>query len=242
MEWKCSCKTTNDENLAKCTNCGRAKPKYFGIKIHFAPYEEFDNKKLSIWNLKVAIKFLETARERLDKLDKSKQEHAHYEKVSENIVSLWAGLKRKILQDCENCFAMIDEAEKLEANPSFENEDGIIVNSISIRSDCHYLLGSLFFTVNNFEEAVNNFQKSFDLDPNQFSIYKLALSTINLQVEGKSLFSSKKTDQAIENKKQQEINLLKLTIKFSPFSDLGLLSAQILKENYNYVITLTDLK
>ncbi|MBK7096879.1 MAG: tetratricopeptide repeat protein [Saprospiraceae bacterium] len=242
MEWKCSCKTTNDEHLNKCSNCGRAKPKYFGIKIHFAPNEVFDNKRLAILQLKIGLKFLESGQEKLDRLEKSKQDYKNNDKVPEHIISLRDDLKKSSYQDCKNCYKIINEAEKIESNAGFENEDGINVNSISIRSDCHYLIGSLFFSVNNFEEAVTHFQKSFDLDPNQFSIFKLAQSTINLPVEGKSIFNSKKTDQAKENKRQQEIDLLKLTIKYSPFSELGLLSAKILLEKYNYIISMDDLK
>jgi len=65
---------------------------------------------------------------------------------------------------------------------------------------------------------------------------------MKLPVEGKSFFSSKKSDQALENKKQKEMDLLKLTIKFSPFSALGIISGQRLKENYDYIVSIADFK
>jgi tetratricopeptide (TPR) repeat protein len=241
MEWKCSCKTLNDDNLDKCSNCGRAKPKYFGINIQFTPNETFDNKKLSVWYLKVAVSYLDNAREKLNKLEESRREYVNQDKVPENIANLWGDLRKIIFKDCTNCLVMIDEAEKLDERPAFKNDEGIVINSVSVRSDCHYNLGGLYFSNGSFENAVTNFQKSFDLNPNQFSIYKLALSTRNLPVEGKSVFSSKKTNEAMENKRQQEIQLFKLTIKFSPSSELGLITAQVLKEKYDYLISLADL-
>jgi len=241
MEWICSCKTSNEDALSKCSNCGRKKPKYFGIKVDFKSNANLDDKKLSLWYLKVAIKYLDDALERLKKLESSKAEMKPNEKVPEHIIQYWERLKTAISLDCNNCFAMLDEAEKLDQNPGFEDEEDISINAITVRSKCLYALASLFYAVNNFEEAVNNFQKSFDLDPNQFTIFQLALSTINLPVEGTSMFSSKKTSQAIENKRQQEIDLMIKTIKFSPFSELGLSAAQILNNKYNFRVSLKDI-
>jgi tetratricopeptide (TPR) repeat protein len=241
MEWKCSCKTANDENLQKCSNCGRAKPKYFGIKVNFTPNEAIDNKKLSVFHLMVGLKYLANAKERLDKFEKAKNEYRAQGKMPENVALYWDGQKFTFFNECINCLKMLDEAEKLDEKPGFINEEEINITSISIRSDCFFYLGNMYFESNNYIEAVNNFQKSFDLDPNQYSIYKLALSTINLPVEGKSVFNSKKTTEAVENKKHLEIDLLKQAIKFSPLSNLGLLSAQILKDRYEYIISLADL-
>ena len=68
---------------------------------------------------------------------------------------------------------------------------------------------------------------------------------INLPTEGgKSgligLFSSKKREivqTANETKREQEIDLLMKTIKFAPFSELGIKSAKRLMKNYD----LTDI-
>jgi tetratricopeptide (TPR) repeat protein len=242
MEWICSCKTSNEDLLNKCSNCGRKKPKYFGIKVDFKSTSNLNDEKLSLWYLQLAIKYLKDAQERLNILVESRAEIKSYEKVQEHVIQYWEKLKNLIKSNCQNCFLMLDEAEKLDQNPGFEDEDNISINLTTVKSKCHYVLGSFFYNVNQFEEAVNNFQNSFDLDPNQFTIFQLALSTIKLPVEGTSVFSSKKTSQAIENKKQQEIDLLLKTIKFSPFSDLGLKSAQILNDNYNYRVSLQDIK
>jgi len=242
MEWICSCKTKNEDSLSECLNCGRKKPKYFGIKVDFQSTSDLDEKKLSLWYLKVAIKYIKDAKERLERLDKSKEENKGNDKVPEHIVHHWERLKNAIVSDCKDCFEMLNEAEKLDQNPGFEDEDNISINSTTVRSDSYYILGSLCYTMKKFDEAVTNFQKSFDLDPNQFTIYHLALSTINLPVEGTSMFSSKKTNQAIENKRQQEIDLLIKTIKYSPFSDLGINAAQILNDKYSYRVSLKEIK
>jgi hypothetical protein len=59
------------------------------------------------------------------------------------------------------------------------------------------------------------------------------MATINLPVEGGGLFGGKKTEAAKETKREQEIDLLKKTVKFAPFSELGIKCARRLMENYN---------
>jgi hypothetical protein len=59
------------------------------------------------------------------------------------------------------------------------------------------------------------------------------MATINLPVEGGGLFGGKKKQAAEQTKREQEIDLLKKTIKFAPFSDLGIKSARMLIEDYD---------
>lgn len=58
------------------------------------------------------------------------------------------------------------------------------------------------------------------------------MATINLPAEGGGIFGGKKKQAAMETKREQEIDLLKKTIKFAPFSELGVRSGRQLMEDY----------
>jgi hypothetical protein len=52
-------------------------------------------------------------------------------------------------------------------------------------------------------------------------------------VEGGGMFGGKKKQAAVETKREQEISLLKKTIEFAPFSELGIKSGRMLIDKYS---------
>jgi hypothetical protein len=47
------------------------------------------------------------------------------------------------------------------------------------------------------------------------------------------MFGGKKKQAAVETKREQEISLLKKTIEFAPFSELGIKSGRMLIDKYS---------
>jgi len=242
MSWNCSCKQVNDDELLSCNNCGRKKPKYLGVKIDFGKHE-MTAEQLSVWYLMISYEYLKTAKAISDQVHELINSKGNPPYRDENANSFFANLKNKVIFNCNNCLKFIEEALKLNPNPQFKDEDDATQDSKSVRSLCFYELGSIEYRSMNYSKAIDHFQNSFNSDPNQISIFQLALSTIKLPVEGGGgIFSGKKTEEAIANKKNQEIELLKKTIQFGPFSPIGIQAASVLFENYKILLIESDFK
>lgn len=241
MSWNCSCKQTNDDELNFCQNCGRTKPKYLGVKIDFGT-KELSTEQLSVWYLLIANNYLLTAKE-YQKLITELIESKGYPPYKEDYVTIKFGnIKNNIISNCNHCLKFIEESLKHNEKPQFKDEDDAVQDVNSIKSLCYYELGDIEFTSTNYSKALNYFQNSFKSDPNQISIFQIALSTIKLPLEGGGLFSGKKTEEARINKHNQEIELLKKTIQFGPNSLLGIKSASILYEDYKIILNQNDFK
>jgi tetratricopeptide (TPR) repeat protein len=151
-------------------------------------------------------------------------------------------LKNIIISDCNNCLKFIEESIKINPKAQFKDVNEAVQDSSSLKSLCYYELGYIEYKSTDFAKALDYFQNSFNSDPNQISIFQIALATIKLPAEGGGFFGGKKTEEAKANKKIQEIDLLKKTIQFSPFSFLGIKSASLLYENYGILVNQADLK
>lgn len=242
MSWNCSCKQVNDDELSACSNCGRKKPKYLGVKIDFGKHE-LTTEQLSVWYLMISYEYLKTAKETNDQVYEFMNSKGNPPYRDENLNSHFSKLKSNIILNCNNCLKFVEEALKLNPAPQFKDEDDATQDSKSVKSLCYYELGSIEFRSSNYSKAIDYFQNSFSSDPNQISIFQLALSTMKLPVEGGGgLFNGKKTEEATANKKKQEIELLKKTIQFGPFSPIGIKAASVLFENYKILLTESDFK
>lgn len=188
--------------------------------------------QLAVWYLMIADDYLCDAKNCLEiyRELKTKISDIDYnqlivkEKLEEN--------REKIEKNCEQCLAVLEKAVKLDPNPQFEDQNGAIQDQSSIKSDCYFCLGGLHFNQENYSKAIEYYKNSYEADPNQVSIYNIAMATMNLPVEGGGVFGGKKKQVAQEAKREQEIQWLKKTIKFAPFSELGRKSGRILMENY----------
>ena len=66
------------------------------------------------------------------------------------------------------------------------------------------------------------------------------MATINLPTDRAGLFAGKKNEQAEENKKKQEIDLLLKTIHYAPFSSFGVECGKMLLTRYGLIVTSED--
>ena len=223
MSWKCVCKEQHNPDDSKvCKNCGRTRPKYLGIKLDLGPSDKMTREQKSVWYLMIAHDHLLESDEYL-KLEREFSEKLGDQNYSQPAIeSKIAELKSKAEKCCSKCLTILDKSVALSPNAQFEDAKGYIQSISSITSDCYFNLGSISFRRQNFEQAIEYYQKSYDSEPNQVSIYNIAMATINLPVEGGGLFGGKKKQLAQEAKRAQEIELLKKTIKFAPFSELGI--------------------
>jgi len=238
MSWKCVCKEQNNPDDSKaCKNCGRRRPKYLGVKLDLAASEKMTNEQKSVWYLMIAHDHLLESDEylNLDKEFSGKLGDQNYSQPA--VESKMTEFKNKAENNCKKCLNILEKSVALSPEAQFEDAKGYIQSIPSIKSDCYFNLGSIYFRRRDFEKAIEYYQKSYDSDPNQVSIYNIAMATINLPVEGGGLFGGKKKEAAKETKREQEIDLLKKTIKFAPFSELGIKSARMLMEDYS----LTDI-
>ena len=133
MPWICSCKTSNQDNLNKCSNCGRKKPKYLGIKIDFSSFIEMDEKKLSVWYLKLANKYLYQANDNLNYLIELIDKHGQTDKVNSKIKFQYETFKNIILSKCDYCLIFVEKALKLYDHPAYEDNEGILINPDSTK-------------------------------------------------------------------------------------------------------------
>jgi tetratricopeptide (TPR) repeat protein len=239
MSWNCSCKQINADALNSCCNCGRKKPKYLGVKIEFGT-SELTRDQLSVWYLMIAFDYLKLAKEASKQVAVLVEEKGFPPYKDSNAANLFDELKEAIEKNSYNALKFVDESLKVNPEAQFNDEDNAMQDSKSLKSACFYELGSIEFNSANYAKAIDFFQHSFNVDPNQISIYHLALSTIKLPVEGGGFFSGKKTDEALSNKKKQEIELLRKTIQFGPFSPLGIKAAALLFENYKILLNEND--
>lgn len=238
MSWKCVCKEQNNPDDSKvCKNCGRTRPKYLGIKLDLGPSEKMTKEQRSVWYLMIAYNYLLESNEYL-KFDRELSEKIGDPNYSKSAIEIkMTEFKEKAEKNCNKCLTVLDKSVALSPDAQFEDPNGYIQSISSIKSHCYFNLGNIYFRRRNFEKAIEYYQASFDSDPNQVSIYNIAMATINLPVEGGGLFGGKKKQLAEEAKREQEIELLKKTIKFAPFSKLGIKSARMLMEDYG----LTDI-
>jgi len=225
MSWSCVCNKANEDEVLQCINCGRKKPKYLGVKLEVST-DKMEAEQKAVWYLKIAF----------DCLQDAQNTYVYHEKERTFIHDIKneevKGAKNSIVTNCNRCFTMVDKAIQFAPNPQFQDSDNRIQDTASIKSACYFLLGQLHFDLKDYGEAIKYYQNSYDADPNQVSIYNIAMATIQLPVEGTSLFGGKKNEIAKENKRQQEIDLLVKTIKFLPFSDIAIKSGRILIEKY----------
>ena len=233
MSWKCVCKEENNTDESKtCKNCGRTRPKYLGVKLDLGSMEKMTNDQKAVWYLMIAHDYLLESDEylKLDKdLSKKLGDESYNQAAVESNVQGYRGSSKTYSNRCLNVLKMSTD---LSPEAQFENENGFISSAPSIKSSAYFNLGSVSFRSKEYQKAIEYYQKSYDSDPNQVSIFNIAMATINLPAEGGGMFSGKKTQAAKETKKEQEIDLLKKTIVFAPFSGTGRESAKILLEDY----------
>lgn len=233
MSWNCVCKFSNQDELLKCGNCGRKKPKYLGVKLEFDNTGKMNNEQLAVWYLMIAysdLNELKGVREIYKDLQ-GKRGDMNYNQQS--IITEINKCSTSVEYYSKRCLEAISKSLTYDQNPSFTDDQNAVQDSASIKSEVLFELGCYYFEQNKFDLAIKNYEASFEADPNQVSIYNIAMATINLPVEGGGIFGGKKKDEAKALKQQQEIDLLKKTVVFSPFSELGIKSGRILIENYN---------
>lgn len=241
MTWNCSCKKVNDDNQSKCGKCGRIKPKYLGVKIDISGDIQFDSQQFSLWNLMLANNYLIKAKKKLNKLiEYLNQENTTYDKANATVKLNCDNIRSWVVKYANDSIKLAQLAAGLFDEISYEQEE-ILLTPANLISDSFYTIADSYYFTHDYGKAIEWYQQSYDADPNQISIYSLAISTQKLPVEGTSVFSSKKTNQAKENKKEQEMELFKKTIRFSPFTEIALKAAEVLKEDYKYLIQIADL-
>lgn len=220
MSWKCVCKEKNIDEDLHCKNCARKRPKYFGVKLELGAKEKMNNEQYATWKLIIAYDHLLEMKIFLDRLKEFPSTDFQF------AIKEGRNFKKNILD-------ILEEIEALDPNVQFQDKDGIIQSCSSIRSLCCFYLGSLCFDNKDYKTATEYFQSSYEAEPNQESIYNIAMATINLPAEsGGGLFKGKKRAAAEEVKREQEIDLLYKTIKFAPFSHTGIKSGRMLFEKY----------
>jgi tetratricopeptide (TPR) repeat protein len=232
MSWNCVCKFSNQDDAIKCNNCGRKKPKYLGVKIEIDSTGKLTNEQLSVWYLMIAfsdLAELKKTQELYKDLNSKKGDMNYNQQV---IITEINKCNSSAEYYCEKCLKAVEKALSLDPNPCFNDSQDAVQDSASIKSEAFFNLGYFYFDQGKYDLAIKNFEASYDADPNQVSIYNIAMATINLPVEGGGMFGGKKKEEAKALKLQQEIELLKKTILFSPFSELGVRSGRILLENY----------
>ena len=233
MSWKCVCKEENNPDESKvCKNCGRTKPKYLGVKLDLGSTEKMSTNQKAVWYLMIAYDHLIESDEylKLDREFAGKLGDENYNQVA--VESKMRDFKSKAESNCKKCLNILEKATSLSPDAQFENDNSFILGIPSIKSDAYFNLGSIYFRQKNYEKAIKYFQISYDSDLNQVSIYNIAMATINLSAEGGGMFGGKKKRAAMETKRDQEIDLLKKTIEFAPFSELGIKSGRMLMEDY----------
>ena len=233
MSWKCVCKEENSDDSQYCSNCARKKPKYLGVKLEIESTQEMSQEQKAVWYLMISHDHLRDANRYLGSYRESKEhegdESYNQTSVRNNMVSF----QKYVETNCEKCLNILEKSESLFPDAQFKGENGVIQNISSIKSECFFTMGSLHFNQDNFSKAIDYYRQSYDSDPNQVSIYNIAMATRNLPVEGGGIFSGKKKQAAIETKKEQEIDWLKKTIKIAPFSSIGVKSGRLLINDYN---------
>jgi tetratricopeptide (TPR) repeat protein len=231
MSWKCVCKEENNPDESKiCKNCGRSRPKYLGVQLNTTSSEKMSTDQKAVWYLLIAQdhihesdEYLELDRDLTEKLGDSDQS---------TIASQTLEYKSEVEKNCSKCLTVLNMTEELSPEVQFENDDGFVLNIPAIKSNAYFNLGTVYFRKEDYAKAIEYYQKSYDADPNQVSIYNIAMATINLPAEGGGLFGGKKKQVAQEAKQEQEAELLKKTIKFAPFTELGIKSGRMLMEQY----------
>jgi len=238
MSWKCFCKEdTNLDESKVCKNCGKRRPKYLGVKLDLGSTEEMSSEQKAVWYLMIAYSYFLKSDENLslhrELLNKVGNENYNQDALRSEMIDAINTAK----EDCVKSLDIIkNNVESLSINAQFKDDDDIVVDISSLKSRSYFNIGAVYFRKDIFERAIKNFQSSFDYDPNQVSIYNIAMATINLEVEGGGIFSSSKKKQAAAKTKQdQEIELLKKTIQFAPFSELGIKCGKLLLEKYNII-------
>ncbi len=233
MSWKCVCKeeNNNDKNNI-CRNCGRKKPEYLGIKLDINSTEKMNDEQKSIWYLMLAY----------DHLKDSNNNLSYYKELNDKVgnqdydqYKLEQRIKRYniiVEHDCQKCLSMLEISSMLNKNAQFVDNKEFIYNISSIKSDCYFNLGSLNFKKELYSEAIKYYQKSYDADPNQVSIYNIAMATNNMKVESGGIFGGKKKEIEEKLKSEQVVELLKKTISFAPFSPIGRKSGIMLINDY----------
>jgi len=236
MSWKCVCKEENNSDESTvCKKCGRSKPKYLGIKLVLSPTEKMSPEQLAVWYLMIAHDHLLDSEISLnhDAELSEKLGNQNYDQV--NLKLRINEYRDKVESYCEKCQKILEKVKALSPAAQFEDEKGFIHSISSIKSDCYFNLGSLQFRQNNWAKAIEYYQSSYEADPNQVAIYNIAMATMNLPAEGGGLFGGAKKQAALETKREQEIELLKKTIRFAPFSELGIKSGRILINKYKMI-------
>ncbi len=233
MSWKCVCKEENNADESRfCKNCGRNKPKYLGVKLDLGSRESMSTDQKAVWYLMVAYDYLLES-ERFAKLENEFSEKLGDENYNQAAIqSKIHEFKKKAESNCRKCLSILKKTASISDEAQFENNKGFVISIPSLKSDAYFNLGTIYFRQKRFDKAIEYFQASYDSDPNQVSIYNIAMATINLPVEGGGIFGGKKKEAALKTKRDQEVELLKKTIKYAPFSTLGIRSGRILMEDY----------
>lgn len=232
MNWKCVCNNENVDERLSCKNCGRQKPKYLGIKLDIDQTQKMDDQQKAIWYLMIADDFFNIASNSLKYYEELKSKVGDERYNTYTVEKQMRANENSVKSNCKECISFLDRVRKLFPEAQFKDSDGMVLSSSTVESQCHFKLGSLYFENEDYENAITYFQKSFDADPNQVSIYNIAMATINLPVESGGMFGGKKRQGELQVKREQELILLKKTVKFAPFSELGRKSARTLIKKY----------
>lgn len=235
MAWKCVCKEeNNDNNQKECINCGRKKPKYLGVKLDLDYDGPMPDSIKEVWLLKVANSYIDESDNYLKLITELLDEYGEAARTLELTKAKFELFKNRAGDRCNKALQLLKQLVSMSPDAQYESDDGAVHTINTIKSTAYFNIGLLHYKLKTYGKAIEYFQGSFDIDPNQVSIYNIAMATINLPIEGAGGLFGKKQNKEIAqtNKRDQEIELLKKTIKFYPFSRLAIDSGKMLINKY----------
>jgi len=233
MSWKCVCKEVNNpDNSDICINCGRKKPKYLGVKLDINITDNMTEKQKAIWYLMISYNYLHKSEENRKSVGELSQYLGNQNYNQVEIESKIRNFKKKSEDNCFSCLNILEKVSAISEDVQFEDTNGFIQSVPSIKSDCYFELGSIYFDKKEYEKAIEYYNQSYDADPNQVSIYNIAMATSNQSVGEDGLFKKKKREEGEKIKEESVIELLKKTIKYSPYSSIGIKSGIMLMDRY----------
>lgn len=229
MSWKCCCKEENNSDDDKvCKKCRRKKPEYLGIELNFDSTAKMPEDQKAVWLMMIAHKYLERS-------DHWVEEFLEFRNNPPDNSEWPMNIRNNVIDYCNKCITYIGKSSNISSKVQFKDSDDVVHSAQSLLSNAYFNLGRIFSLKPDYPKCIKYYQQSYDADPNQVSIYNIAISTIALPAEdGGGFFGkAKRKETATETKKQQEIDLLKKVILFSPFSDLGIETGMMLMGSYD---------
>lgn len=249
--WNCVCETENDADAKSCRNCSREKPPYLSSKIGVSSKLESES-DIGILLLEIVKDYLGDLKELNNELDRLKLTYMENAAIESKLTTTaeWASASNKNLRLERNKNEFTDKAKRCLSLIKQASSHGVEAPK-ELRSDIYFSLGVRYAKNDQYSAALKAYEKSFSFMPDQASLFNIALNTTRMaaKVDPKDIktgfLGGKKVDKGKQEaaekiKKQQEIDLFKRVIKFHPFTNMAISSAQILIEDYGVKID-TDL-